>query len=246
VRIHTVSLLLVAMFTGGSVFCDETNSTVKSGDVASAKAPDKLREIPAKYCGEFFLHERQEGLGITARPSELISPATAFCRIGPREVKLTSGEILSLTQITQPNLNGAWNPSLQVGFVSSSGRQCDWFFMEKPDFTLDIIQYNVHGQGNAPTYLRFGICQSPDTLRYCNARGLRLDGTTIGSPSIRERRLKTSSKVGVLLVGIICVVFCVVRYRIWQLFWPLDLDNPRDRFRLYFGTWGGCCFLWDY
>jgi len=105
----------------------------------SAETPTvtEFQEIPAKYCGVYYLHEKT--LPDVGWTREIFSPAKPFASIEARRITLNGGKRLKVTTIRQmvaPGLNNG-QPQLIIHFEKTDFY---WGISEKPDSKFAIIQ----------------------------------------------------------------------------------------------------------
>ena len=127
---RTTCLLLLLLIVGSVLAANETPGITN------------LPEIPAKYCGTYYLHNM---IGASGRP-ETVSPAKAYGRIEAKQITLESRQplkVLSVKQTLFPDLSGnPSHPSL-APFIMIQFEQSDLGLgiMELPDSALGITQF---------------------------------------------------------------------------------------------------------
>ena len=106
----------------------------------------KLAEIPAQYCGTYYLHETTTFAQDGGRPEpEHFLPAKPFGRIEAKQITLGDGKLLKVTEVNQmmiAQLNGG-RPQLIVKFEKTD---LTWSISERPNSKLTIAQadFNPH------------------------------------------------------------------------------------------------------
>ena len=113
----------------------------------SAEPPgrNELQEIPAKYCGMFYL------IGKDADDSGVVEHfalAKAFGKIGATQVTLAGGEILKVKRITQ--VERSQTKGILIWFEKTDFA---WGITELPDSTLSIMQIDVHLKKRTTTFI---------------------------------------------------------------------------------------------
>lgn len=117
-----------------------------SAALVSAEPPAvvELPEIPAQYCGTFYLHEKQAKPGQT----ELVAPAQAFGKIAAQQVWLSGPNPLKVASVQRtvfPGRDGKPVPSIVVRFAQTN---LMWGVAAMPDSSLGIMQLVFDVQNN--------------------------------------------------------------------------------------------------
>ena len=112
--------------------------------LAEPPAVVELPEIPAQYCGTFYLHEKQSKPGQTER----VAPAQALGKIEAHQVLLEGAHRLKVAAIQQtifPGRDGKPVPSIVVRFAQTN---LMWGVAAMPDSSLGIMQLVFDAQNN--------------------------------------------------------------------------------------------------
>ena len=117
-----------------------------SAALVSAEPPAviELPEIPAQYCGTFYLHEKQSKPGQTER----VVPPQALGKIEAQQVLLEGAHRLKVVSIQQtifPGRDGKPVPSIVVRFAQTN---LMWGVAAMPDSSLGIMQLVFDAQNN--------------------------------------------------------------------------------------------------
>ena len=112
---------------------------VGGGPVAAEEPPvvTELAEIPAQYCGIYYLH----GTGSVEAGMEYFSPTKLFGRIAARLIALGGGQQLKVASIQRTVLpsrdGGAQKTVINIQFEQAD---FTWSISEMPDSKLAILQ----------------------------------------------------------------------------------------------------------
>ena len=112
--------------------------------LAEPPAVVELPEIPAQYCGTFYLHEKQSKPGQTER----VAPAQALGKIEAHQVLREGAHRLKVAAIQQtifPGRDGKPVPSIVVRFAQTN---LMWGVAAMPDSSLGIMQLVFDAQNN--------------------------------------------------------------------------------------------------
>ena len=117
--------------------------------LASAEMPviTELPEIPAKYCGTYYLHGKMKTDG---GEIEQVSPAKPFGKIETKQVTLDGGEFLSIKSIKQIEMSSIQGKGILIWFEKTDFL---WSIREMPDSTLQIMQTDVHHKKPTTTFI---------------------------------------------------------------------------------------------
>ena len=116
-----------------------------AGAMVETPVVTELPEIPAKYCGAFYLHGKDDNdSGVIKQ----FSPAKAFGRIEAKRITLDGEEPLTVKSITQIDRS-----SLKGILMRFEKKDFAWGITEMPDSTLRIMQIDVHLKLPATTFI---------------------------------------------------------------------------------------------
>ena len=110
---------------------------VEAAGSAELPVATELPEIPAKYCGTYYLHKQT--VPDVGWKGEDFSPAKPFARIEAKRIILDGGKTLKITRITKLVAKGLSDgqPIYNVQFEKAD---FGWGIKEAPDAKLTIIQ----------------------------------------------------------------------------------------------------------
>ena len=135
-----------------------------SATLVSAEPPAvvELPEIPAQYCGTFYLHEKQSKPSQTDR----VVPAQALGKIEAHQVLLEGTHRLKVASIQQtifPGRDGKPVPSIVVRFAQTN---LMWGVAAMPDSSLGIMQLVFDAQNNTlGEFVWLGVSRNKTAVR---------------------------------------------------------------------------------
>ena len=152
--------------------------------MVSAEPPvmTELPEIPAKYCGTFYLHGKIDPDG----KFDHFSPAKPFGRIEAKQVMFDDGKLLKITTIEQTEMDSRWSGNLQhqqVIIVRFEETDFTWAIGAGPDSTFSIAQSVFNWDPTKMRVTMFIVSQNKDYKPNESPNGKKLVTVTQSAPS---------------------------------------------------------------